>query len=155
MATIPIDHLLAGGRLGGGDVAAAHLTGTGVLDVPARDVDRMRSALDADARRGVILGTLHRVAAPAWPARAVAALAEGVGGPVGDHIAGNLRRLADERGEAPLGHAAKAAADGLRAARIGREKVRREAAAAIYDVGVQRLDAGLRVSRMSLGGEAR
>lgn len=153
--TIPIDTLLAGGRLGGGDDYAAHLTGRGVLDVPVRDVERMRAALDADSRRGLLFAAVHRVAAPAWPVRAVAALAEGVGGPVGDHIAGRLRALADERGEAPLGHAAQSAANGLRMARLAREKVQREAAAAIYDVGMETLDAGRTVRAMRLGEERR
>jgi hypothetical protein len=129
--TIPIDTLVAGGRLGGGDIEAAHLTGRGVLHVPVRDVERMRKALDADARRGLLLAAIHRVSNPAWPTRAVAALAEGVGGPVGEHIAGRLRALADRRGEAPLGHAARAAADGLRMQRLARERARRDAAAAI------------------------
>jgi hypothetical protein len=129
--TISIDTLVAGGRLGGGDIEAAHLTGRGVLHVPVRDVERMRKALDADARRGLLLAAAHRVAAPSWPVRAVAALAESVGGPVGDHIAERLRDLADRRGEAPLGRAARAAADGLRMQRLARERVRQEAAAVI------------------------
>jgi hypothetical protein len=134
--TIPIDTLFAGGRLGGGDIEAAHLTGRGVLHVPVRDVERMRKALDADARRGLLLAAIHRVSAPAWPTRAVAALAEGVGGPVGDHIAGRLRELADARGEAPLGPRARRLAGAMSAAAAGRRAAIEAARATLYDAAL-------------------
>lgn len=116
--TVLLEDLLSGRRLAGGDWRPADLCSR--VAVREADARAMRAALDGDAGRGVFSALLHGMAAPAWPLRAVAALARGLGTAEADHVAWRLSDEADVRGEPPLGPRAQRHADGMARAAEGR-----------------------------------
>jgi hypothetical protein len=126
--TVLLEDLLSGRRLAGGDWRAAQMCAG--ISVVERDARAMRAALDADAGRGALGAVLTGMTAPAWPLRAVSALAGGLGTPDGDTAAWRLAAEADARGEAPLGPRAARLAEAMGAAALGRRTAIQAAEAA-------------------------